>query len=607
MNFLPVVDRELRVAARKRSTFGARIAGAGAGVLIGAGFLLVHSLQGTSGPQLGTALFHTIVWLCLAAGLSAGLFLTSDCLSQEKREGTLGLLFLTQLRGYDVALGKLLATSLRGFFALLAVLPILAVTQLLGGITASQYWQSSLAVLNALFLSLGAGMLVSTISRDSQKALAGTLLLLLLLTFGGPLLDSLQAARQSRVFHPFWSLSSPGFTLISASAWGRSPFWRAIAINQALGWGMLGLACVLAPRTWQEHSATPSSRRGWAFAWRYGGRRRRERLRARLLRMAPMTWLVCREQWQALGVWTVTILATGGMTAGLLLSRHSVGGWVIWSHLGQFFTLFLYLWAASQSGRFFIEARRTGLLELLLATPLGEREIVRGQWRALLRIFGIPVFLLLCMHGMGVTHSQLSFQRFAPVPVRTVPTPIATNRAGTVITGQVTVVSTPTISISAAGSAVSPASGSGRKLTLLQWALALASAAVAAISVLANLAALCWFGLWMGMTSKSANLSTLRTLLFVQVIPWFAITFGSGIAMALLMAGLYMGGSPNPSSAVLLWMPLLSGSIVGGLTIAKDLGFILWSRKRLYSSLRERAARWVGEEATLHRARMARG
>ena len=149
---------------------------------------------------MGSELFSVLTWLCLAAGLSAGLFFTSDCLSEEKREGTLGLLFLTDLRGYDVALGKLLATSLRGFYALLAVLPILAITQLMGGITGAQYWKSSLALVNALFVSLAAGMAVSALSRDSQKALMATLFVLLLLALGGPLADAIIAGtKQSRL------------------------------------------------------------------------------------------------------------------------------------------------------------------------------------------------------------------------------------------------------------------------------------------------------------------------------------------------------------------------------------------------------------------------
>ena len=157
MNYLPIADRELRVAVRKRSTFWLRVAAALTGLVIGGGCLVLSKLFGANSVSLGSVLFSTLTWLCLVAGLSAGLFFTADCLSEEKREGTLGLLFLTDLRGYDVALGKLLATSLRCFYALLAVLPILAITLLMGGVTGAQYWKATLALVNALFVSLSAG------------------------------------------------------------------------------------------------------------------------------------------------------------------------------------------------------------------------------------------------------------------------------------------------------------------------------------------------------------------------------------------------------------------------------------------------------------------
>src|SRR5437773_8436128 len=146
----------------------------------------MNSLQGRVTAQMGEVLFGVLTWLSVAGVLAAGLFFTSDVLSEEKREGTLGFLFLTDLCGYDVVLGKLLTTSLRGFYALLAFLPILAVTQMMGGVTGAQYWKSSLALVNALFCSLAAGMVISAISRDSQKSLAGTFLLLLLLGLSGP-------------------------------------------------------------------------------------------------------------------------------------------------------------------------------------------------------------------------------------------------------------------------------------------------------------------------------------------------------------------------------------------------------------------------------------
>src|SRR5438445_9330628 len=144
MTFLPIVARELRVAARKQNTFWVRVAAAFIGVLLACGILLIELLArkaGWGGGAFGSILFGILTWLALAGALSAGLFFTSDCLSEEKREGTLGFLFLTDLRGYDVAAGKLLATSLRGFYALLALFPVLAVTFMMGGVTGAQFWK----------------------------------------------------------------------------------------------------------------------------------------------------------------------------------------------------------------------------------------------------------------------------------------------------------------------------------------------------------------------------------------------------------------------------------------------------------------------------------
>ena len=52
----------------------------------------------------------------------------------------------------------------------------------------------------------------------------------------------------------------------------------------------------------------------------------------------------------------------------------------------------LFAWAAS---RFFVEARRTGELELLLTTPFGAREIVCTQWKVLKRRLRWPIVVML--------------------------------------------------------------------------------------------------------------------------------------------------------------------------------------------------------------------
>jgi hypothetical protein len=52
----------------------------------------------------------------------------------------------------------------------------------------------------------------------------------------------------------------------------------------------------------------------------------------------------------------------------------------------------LFAWAAS---RFFVEARRTGELELLLTTPSGAHEIVSAQWEVLKRRLRWPILVML--------------------------------------------------------------------------------------------------------------------------------------------------------------------------------------------------------------------
>src|SRR5436190_20690868 len=197
-----------------------RVVAAIVAVIIGGLMLILYRAMGTNMFNIGGALFQALGWMALGAALLSGLFFTSDCLSEEKREGTIGLLFLTDLRGFDVVLGKLLATSLRGFYALLAVFPILAVTLLMGGVTGAQFWKTALALVNALFLSLAAGLFVSAMSRDSQKALAATLFLLALLVAGGPVSDAIFAAINHHSFNPLLSLSSPGYLFVEAGAWG---------------------------------------------------------------------------------------------------------------------------------------------------------------------------------------------------------------------------------------------------------------------------------------------------------------------------------------------------------------------------------------------------
>src|SRR5215467_6447378 len=174
MIFLPIVERELRVAARRHSTYWVRL-GVAVLAMIVAGVIGIFSYaNGLSAirPSLGKDIFAGLGLLALGYGLLSGRRSTADCLSEEKRDGTLGLLFLTDLKGYDVVLGKLTATSVDSCYRLLAVFPVLAIPLLMGGLTIGEFWRMALVLVNTLFFSLAAGVFVSSISQQSQKAVS---------------------------------------------------------------------------------------------------------------------------------------------------------------------------------------------------------------------------------------------------------------------------------------------------------------------------------------------------------------------------------------------------------------------------------------------------
>jgi len=569
--FLPVVERELRVAARKRSTFWTRVAAALVALVIGSGVMILVSIGGAvmPAPTMGKVLFGFLTWLSLAAALMSGCFFTSDCLSEEKREGTLGFLFLTDLRGYDVVLGKLLATSLRGFFTFIAVFPVLAITVLMGGVPGAELWRTSVALTGAMFLSLATGMFVSSISRDPQRAMGGTLLLLIALSALGPAIDALTSKTA-------FAFSSPVYLFVSAGGLTGN-FWMALAVNLSMAAVLFGISCVLLPRTWQVKARQPTLViASWQRRITFGGAARQHRLRTKLLALNPVLWLACRERWQAAAAWVMAVLALGFLIT-CVVQRQSAF-WMAWGYLFGIFTVLLYLIVASQSNRFFVEAQRSGLNELLLATPITVHQIVQGQWRALLRLLAVPLGLCLIAQLIGATMAQReSLKTFgaataaAAATAATNATAVATNSSGAVI-------ATPIVSIALGGPAIFDAM------------LPLASGLMSALTTLYNLLALAWFGMWMGMTSKTNHLATLKTFVFVQVVPWFAIAFISGIVSSLLMfsGGLMGAGTPRFNFA---WYQMAAALVTTALCLGKDAAFIFWARKKLHSEFRTRATR----------------
>ena len=268
MTFLPIVARELRVAARRRATYWSRSIMASCGIIIGV--IIFLNARDAAPHELSKVLFVVISAIAFLYSLLAGIRSTADCLSEEKREGTLGLLFLTDLRGYDVVGGKLVATSLNAFYGLMAILPLLAIPLLMGGITKGEFWRTALVLVNTFLFSLAVGMFISSISKYPRKAIAATFLTLLFFTAGLPLLRNwIPLIHDHTRINYVWALfetCSATFTIEdTAYAAASRDFWWSVGVVQGLCWLFLGLACFIVPRSWQDRPAgvKGSRRRLW--------------------------------------------------------------------------------------------------------------------------------------------------------------------------------------------------------------------------------------------------------------------------------------------------------------------------------------------------------
>ena len=173
MNVLPVITREVRDQARQPLTHGLRMIGVAA--LLATGFLF--TFQSASTPNPGSTMFGYLHLALLGTIWILVPFSAADCLSRERREGTLGLLFLTPLKPPDIVIAKGISHGLRGITLLIAVLPVLNIPFLLGGVSWQQAVVSAAINFSSVCLALAAAIVASALTRQGGRALAGAMVL----------------------------------------------------------------------------------------------------------------------------------------------------------------------------------------------------------------------------------------------------------------------------------------------------------------------------------------------------------------------------------------------------------------------------------------------
>lgn len=358
----PVVHREFLVRSRARITYWLRLGAAGAafGVFVIAVIYSRFLATGTAiGLSNGAGWFAFLSWCLWIFCLAEGVRQSFDMLSGEKREGTIGLLFLTRMRGFDVVLGKVSAGFIASFFPVLSVLPVLGILIFLGGVTGAEFVRMSAALLVTLAVSLSAGIFVSAQSiyaGRSWSAACGILLIWILASIIG-------AAGGWFIPSP-WALFRNSFDSLYLA--DSSGFWVSLGI--VLGTASLFLigAGWTIGRKWRETTLSRAGRQS-AVASSATPRTRREEDQ-RLLERHPIAWLAS-PAWRQREIRAAKLLA---LLAALFVfvAPSPFSGWVPSVLFAGIFCAILW-----QGIGMFGKARSSGWLELLLTAPISEQEM----------------------------------------------------------------------------------------------------------------------------------------------------------------------------------------------------------------------------------------
>jgi ABC-type Na+ efflux pump permease subunit len=407
----PVVQRELRETARWPLGPWLRMGGALGGVFVFSSVAVNRPMS-----EVGAQLFSRIhlFLLCLICGLVPAL--TADCIARERREGTLGLLFMTPLTASGIVLGKVLAQVLRSLTLWLAVLPLLTIPFLYGGVTWTDVAGFFLIELCAGMLSLAAGVLASSLTEN--RAVAFILAFLLMGAFvreasqfrnwstGAPMPGPMRMRYVSVVAGNGGVLYFPasGIPRRAASSTGLAPrslpvriLTENLPIAALILFAALRFAGWCVERSWQDK--IPSVRReGWIRRYcmpRFFDRSFAGAMR-RTLERNPIAWLQ-QYSWKArLSKWGLCLLF-------VVLECSVIDGNDLEAVSRLLSALVLILAAAYTFAGVngFLQDKKSGALELILVSPITVNQIIFGRVWGLWKQF-LPSALVLV--GSDITY-----------------------------------------------------------------------------------------------------------------------------------------------------------------------------------------------------------
>ncbi len=395
----PIAYRELLVQARSKGLHRSRIFVSVFLLCWGGIFAAVYHFGGLIPAGQMFPIFGSIL---LMLSLFGGSQSTADAISVEKREGTLGLLFLTPLKSGDVVIGKLVANGLPLVYVAITAFPLLSLVFVAGGVQGKDLITLFAATLGTLYFSTAAGLFVSSLGRD-RKRVAGHASWIAIAYWILPriVLEYLRAKG-----YPSWTwqallLICPPF----AYGPGAAPAEMMVSLVGTLVLGSLFLlgAWYFVPRRWQDKAER--GEKTWRARWRqhwYGRPEVRAALRTRLLEHGPFYWLCARDRWKVVANILITAMFLGG--AAWIVAAAVPGGGAVGTlaACAAALTFMQKIGISAAAANPLIDEAEQGTLELMLSTPLSAREILYGQLRAIVRQNRWPYLAILGMQVLAL-------------------------------------------------------------------------------------------------------------------------------------------------------------------------------------------------------------
>jgi hypothetical protein len=378
---LSILHREMRIASRRRWTFWSRVVTSV--VAFASGFFLVLLSNYADGSYVFTALVFVSFWFCLIQGVRRA----AASISDEKRDGTLGLLFLTDLPTIDIIAGKLFAVAVPLVQPLLAFLPVLAISVLLGGTTGGEIFRAGLVLASILLFSISAGLFVSSFSRGEETGQSTIFVLLAILAV--PRLVALLGFFKLRYLSP-WSayaaIPDPGYRV------SGEEFWYSLLFANLLSAVLLMGAGFFLKRRWEDQPITQEKPTELVSL----KKRITNVRRAAILDRNPGEWLAARHSMGSMTRWLFVGLIFALCVLAVVCSKVSwTGGQGTGAVILSLAALFILIRLASQASYPLAEARRSGAIEMMLSTPLNPNCLLTGQLAALRNQFFPPLGMIL--------------------------------------------------------------------------------------------------------------------------------------------------------------------------------------------------------------------